>query len=125
MSVTRRVALGPTYFLPRRGFVVVPIVPSFPMANGTVARSALVGAVNGRLVAYANLCRHLAVPLDLHDGNVMDDHGGKLVCHRHGAIFEPATGECIAGPCEGQSLYPFSVETEGDEAVLVLTGGKA
>jgi protease-4 len=37
-----------------------------------------------------------------------------LACSTHGAIFEPDTGKCVAGPCRGASLEPMQVrEREG------------
>ena len=118
----RRVPLGPVWFLPKRGFVVVPILVPYKLPDGTQARSALVGFVDGRYVAFANVCRHLAIQLDLGDGEVMDDENHQIVCHHHGAIFEPDTGECVVGPCHGDWLWRWRVEIEGGEATLVIGG---
>ena len=121
-SDPRRVALGPASFLPRQGFVVVPVLPGFKLADGTVARSALVGRSGGRLLAFANVCRHLAIPLDLGDGEVMDDERQQIVCHHHGAIFDPVTGECVVGPCYREFLWRWEVEIDAlGDATLVIT----
>ena len=117
----REVPLGPSSFLPKRGFVVVPVLPAFALPDGTKARSALLGHAGGRFVAYANVCRHLAIPLDYGDGEVMDDDDFHLLCHHHGATFEPATGECILGPCHGEFLWEWHVRVDDfGDAVLVL-----
>jgi nitrite reductase/ring-hydroxylating ferredoxin subunit len=40
--------------------------------------------------------------------------GRYLMCANHGATFEPATGECIWGPCVGAALQsvPLQIEAE-------------
>lgn len=118
--MTREIALGPSASLPRRSFVVVPIVPPLPLEDGTRARSALVGFWGGKLRAYANLCRHLAIPLDYGDGEVMDPDGEELMCHHHGASFDPLTGMCTMGPCFGDALFPIEIREADGQAVLVL-----
>lgn len=62
----------------------------------------------GELVAYRNLCPHWAVPLD-HEGSFFDDSGHLLMCHHHGARFDPGSGECTFGPPEGQRLEKLEV----------------
>jgi nitrite reductase/ring-hydroxylating ferredoxin subunit len=32
-----------------------------------------------------------------------------LVCHAHGARFDPLSGACTLGPCLGQSLRPLAL----------------
>lgn len=63
----------------------------------------------GVLRAYRNLCPHWAVALD-HDGRFFDEEGEELMCHMHGATFDPATGACTFGPPEGASLERFELE---------------
>lgn len=119
----RRLTLGSVTFLPLDGepFLTVPIVPSYAMADGSRATSALVGRSGGRLRAFANVCKHLAVPLDLGDGNPMTDDRRALLCHHHGAVFDKVSGLCIQGPCEGRSLTAFAIEVDAlGEATLVL-----
>ena len=120
----REIALGPSWMLPKRGVVVVPVLPPWLLPDGTKARSAIVGrAATGALVAYANVCKHLAIPLDLSDGEVMDDERVHLVCHHHGAVFRIEDGECIVGPCYEEKLWVFGIREHGGEAVLVLDDG--
>ena len=42
-----------------------------------------------------------------------------LVCSTHGAMFEPGTGYCVAGPCRGASLERVEVR-ESDGRVLLV-----
>jgi nitrite reductase/ring-hydroxylating ferredoxin subunit len=69
----------------------------------------------GKLIAYENRCRHLPVSLDFFDGRFFTQDGQHFVCHNHNALYEPLTGLCVQGPCEGQSLKPLPIEVaDGD-----------
>lgn len=68
----------------------------------------------GEVRAYVNRCPHLGVELDWQPGEFFEESGLYFICSTHGAIFEPASGLCIAGPCRGASLQPIAVvEREG------------
>lgn len=60
--------------------------------------------------AYVNRCAHLELELDLVPGLFFCRHSRYLVCSTHGALFEPATGFCVAGPCAGSCLDRFVVD---------------
>lgn len=59
--------------------------------------------------AYSNRCPHRALPLNLLPDRFLSHDGTMIVCCMHGAIFEKATGFCVAGPCVGGSLRPIPV----------------
>lgn len=64
--------------------------------------------------AYVNRCAHIGVELDWQPGQFFDDAGTKLICATHGALYEPGTGLCVAGPCRGQALEKLPLrEAEG------------
>jgi nitrite reductase/ring-hydroxylating ferredoxin subunit len=71
--------------------------------------------------AYANACPHWNVDLDLGFGDFYDRDLDRVFCRNHGALFEPHTGLCEAGPCAGLYLEQFPVGWDGDDA-LVETG---
>jgi nitrite reductase/ring-hydroxylating ferredoxin subunit len=73
----------------------------------------------GRVCAFVNRCPHLGTELDWQPGEFFEESGLYLVCSTHGAIFEPATGFCVAGPCRGASLEPLQVREQGGEVFLV------
>lgn len=79
----------------------------------------LVGRVGEEWRAYANVCRHRALPLDLGAGSPMSDDGRYLLCHQHGALYRLGDGKCVSGPCAGESLTTVTV-TVDDEGALVL-----
>ena len=55
--------------------------------------------------AYLNLCRHWTVGLDFDDNDFFSEGSQWIVCKNHGALYNPATGQCESGPCGGASLY--------------------
>ena len=72
-----------------------------------------------RYYAYRNLCRHLPIPIDLnYEGNFFNYSKTHLQCHMHGALYEPETGLCTEGPCQGESLVPLKLEEEPDRLVI-------
>lgn len=52
--------------------------------------------------------------LDLKEGRFFDLSGDYLICATHGAMYEPADGRCIAGPCHGASLTALHVVEHAD-----------
>jgi nitrite reductase/ring-hydroxylating ferredoxin subunit len=58
----------------------------------------------GAVCAFVNRCPHMGTELDWQPGEFFDVAGLYLVCATHGALFQPATGFCVAGPCRGASL---------------------
>jgi len=73
----------------------------------------------GRVCGYVNRCPHLGTELDWNPGEFFDVAGLYLVCSTHGAIFEPKTGLCVAGPCRGASLEPLAMREQGGEVFLL------
>ena len=64
--------------------------------------------------AYANVCRHRALPLDFLARTPMSDDGRFLLCHQHGALYRLEDGKCVSGPCAGESLEAVEVTEEAD-----------
>lgn len=58
----------------------------------------------GELRVYRNRCPHLDVRLEYRKDRFLSADGQLIVCYAHGAQFLPDTGECIYGPCLGQTL---------------------
>ena len=83
--------------------------------RGFVLRAA--GAVR----AYVNHCPHAGHPLNLRPHRFLTADGSLIVCASHGALFEKATGYCVAGPCAGRSLTPLAVELRDGWVLLAGT----
>jgi len=72
----------------------------------------------GAVRAYLNVCSHRAQPVDVGDGRLWLP-SGEIECQAHGARFDPATGACSGGPCDGRPLTPLAIE-ERDGAAWLL-----
>ncbi len=72
----------------------------------------------GKVRAYVNRCPHTGVELDWVPGEFFEESRLYLICSMHGAIFEPDTGLCIAGPCRGASLEALPIGEKGGQVVL-------
>ena len=68
--------------------------------------------------AWINVCPHAGRRLDWAPGRFLLSKEGLLVCAAHGASFELARGECVAGPCRGQSLRAVAVAVREGQVVL-------
>ncbi|QJD60285.1 Rieske (2Fe-2S) protein [Pseudomonas sp. gcc21] len=71
-------------------------------ANGTTG--ILVVRQGGEAFVYENRCPHRGIPLEWTPDQFLDSSGRLIQCATHGALFLPESGECIAGPCSGDSL---------------------
>lgn len=104
--------------------VAVPIIPSFRIVDDVIGRVQVRGAVlarkDGRVYAYANLCRHIPLTLDLGDGQVSAADKKVFLCHHHGARYRIEDGKCLYGPCDGDSLIPLAFEEEDGQLVLLI-----
>ena len=86
----------------------------FAFEREGVAREGFVARFRGKVVAYENVCRHLPLSLDYDDGRFFSGDGRHFACQTHGAIYEPLTGVCVRGPCEGARLKALKIRlTEG------------
>ncbi|AOY90273.1 2Fe-2S ferredoxin [Marinobacter salinus] len=63
--------------------------------------------------AYVNQCPHLGVELNWMPGRFMDADNLFLQCSTHGALFKTDSGECIAGPCQGDALTALDLRITG------------
>ena len=73
---------------------------------------------DGGYYAYVNRCAHVGTPLDLWPNEFLSEDGRALVCATHGALYEPASGRCTAGPCAGDALAPLPLRRDGNEIVI-------
>ena len=86
------------------------------------AESLILHREGGVVRAWLNVCPHAGRRLDWAPGKFLRNRDGHLVCAVHGATFELARGDCIAGPCRGASLRAVAVEVR-DGAVWLSPSG--
>ena len=78
-------------------------------------------AFDGNVYAYVNRCPHQGTELDWQPGQMFDDSRLYLICATHGALFQPDSGRCVGGPCQGASLARVAVD-EVDSGIYLRTG---
>lgn len=65
---------------------------------------------DGQVVAYLNRCAHVPTEMDWQPGEFLSHDRRWIICSIHGALYEPASGLCVQGPCTGRRLRPLQVE---------------
>ena len=58
----------------------------------------------GQVHVYVNRCPHRGVGLEWTPDSFLDPSNSLIQCATHGALFLIEDGECVSGPCAGQSL---------------------
>ncbi|CAD5106945.1 Rieske (2Fe-2S) protein [Zestomonas carbonaria] len=69
---------------------------------------------HGQVHAYRNRCPHRGTPLDWAPDQFLDPSGSLIQCAQHGALFLIDSGECVAGPCAGESLTALACREDGE-----------
>ena len=76
---------------------------------------------DGQFYAYRNSCPHTGAPLDWVEHQFLDADGTLIQCAVHDARFYIDTGECVFGPCPGESLSKLEISVQGDKIYLATT----
>ncbi len=92
----------------------------FDLGPGYEPREIFLLREGDAVFAYVNSCPHLGTPLEMVDDQFVNDDG-YILCSTHGALFEPTTGACIAGPCMGDYLSRPRIKVEADGRILLLS----
>ena len=72
----------------------------------------------GQVYAYQNRCPHRGIPLEWLPDQFLDHSASLIQCATHGALFLIESGECVAGPCAGQSLQELAIR-EDEQGIWV------
>ena len=74
---------------------------------------------DGAFFAYQNVCPHLQTELEFLENHFLDREGEYIECATHGALFNVETGECISGPCLGESLEKVNITVHSDGGIYI------
>ena len=94
----------------------------FELNRCELVHTAFVIRYQGKVYSYLNTCPHLKIELDWISGRFFASDSRYLICSSHGALFEPNTGLCVAGPCFGKTLTPVEVIEMNNEVFLTYSG---
>ncbi|MBI4725166.1 MAG: Rieske 2Fe-2S domain-containing protein [Rhodomicrobium sp.] len=90
--------------------------------DGKTSRPWYIFVVNWdkQFFAYVNRCPHERVNLDWERNQFLEQGSKRIMCGKHGSLFDLTTGKCVEGRCVGESLEPVSIcIVDGD---LCVTG---
>jgi len=72
-----------------------------------------------QVFGYLNSCPHTGSPLDWVPDQFLNLDRDYILCATHDALFQLHDGECVAGPCKGDSLATVPVSIEAGVVVLL------
>lgn len=74
---------------------------------------------HGSVFLYANRCPHLGLNLEFQPDDFLNYDETYIQCSTHGAMFTLDSGECVLGPCKGESLQQIDYELVDGQIMLV------
>lgn len=95
-----------------------PGASEFAVGEGDWPLRGFVVRYQGEVFAYLNSCPHAGHALNWKPEAFFAPDSTLLMCASHGALFEPDSGKCIAGPCVGQSLRSLDIAVMDGYVVL-------
>ena len=81
-------------------------------------RPAFIVRSDSGISAFLNRCGHRDLELDWSPGEFFDLDSRFLICATHGALYDPHSGDCKGGPCNGVGLTPLAVVEENGVVYL-------
>jgi nitrite reductase/ring-hydroxylating ferredoxin subunit len=99
--------------------LTISLCKEFMVNNKTESREAFLIYFNNHCYAYLNSCPHTGITLGWQKEQIFSVDGFYLQCSLHGALFEPASGKCIYGPCLGRFLQPLELTIEDNIVYLI------
>jgi nitrite reductase/ring-hydroxylating ferredoxin subunit len=94
----------------------------FTVDRNGAAEPAFAVRFRGQVRAYLNRCGHVPVELDWQQGEFFDHSGLYLICATHGALYDPDSGRCLGGRCNGKGLVALPVAEDGGQIFLIEEG---
>ena len=97
-----------------------PGAKGFTVPDEIGARELFAVRRDGATHVYVNSCPHIGTPLAFLPDRFLTRDGRMILCSTHGAIFEIATGLCVAGPCKGRRLGSVSAMVRDGRIFIAL-----
>ena len=91
---------------------------AFTIGTGDWPLRGFVVRAGAEVRGYVNHCPHAGHPLNLRPHRFLTADSTLIVCSSHGALFEKATGLCLAGPCAGRYLCAVPLKVESGFVML-------
>jgi nitrite reductase/ring-hydroxylating ferredoxin subunit len=107
-------------FIQKNSFTKDPSTVKFNFIEGGGNQSGFIIFFDGQYYAYKNKCQHLAVELDWNNNDFFEEEEEFIVCSTHGAIYEPSSGKCLAGPCAGKNLEILNLKILKDKLIVTI-----
>lgn len=104
----------------------ITLCPSDAIAEGQSKQFSCAGVAlfvvkqAGAFYAYENRCPHLGIELQWQPDQFLDADREFIQCTTHGALFLIEDGECVSGPCRGQSLRRLPIEVRDGQLHVQL-----
>jgi nitrite reductase/ring-hydroxylating ferredoxin subunit len=95
-----------------------PGAKGFTMGGGDWPLRGFVVRRGSTVRAYVNHCPHAGFPLNHAPDQFLAPQVPLILCVMHGALFDLESGECVSGPCAGQSLRALPVHVTSGYVLL-------
>jgi nitrite reductase/ring-hydroxylating ferredoxin subunit len=115
---TRTGKAAPRFLVARADEIAPGESRKFLLPIGGVDEECFVINFGGEFHAYVNRCRHIPIPMDWVDNHFFAEGSRYLMCQTHGALYQPTTGECLAGPVGACGKFLFRVPLEVEQGLL-------
>lgn len=83
---------------------------------------AFVVRFGGTARAYFNRCGHVPTELDWKAGEFFDSSRLYLICAVHGALYDPSSGDCLGGRCNGKGLQAVRIAEQNGSVFWIEEG---
>jgi len=91
----------------------------FSYRAGDDVQEIFIQRMGDAVFAYVNSCPHAYIPLNITEGVFTEKSGKYFMCQNHGALFDIKSGECLAGPCNGQSLVNIEIDLKDGNIIAM------
>jgi nitrite reductase/ring-hydroxylating ferredoxin subunit len=99
------------------GDLADPGAKGFMFREGEALFMGFVTRAGDSVAGWVDRCPHVGMPLAVVTDRYLTRTGDLILCASHGALFRPADGVCVSGPCAGQALRAWPVRVEGGRVV--------